>query len=83
MESIPFGLSLKNTLKAHIKFHEILNDITKIIKSIHAVEDLKHDPELLLLICNLIENTMTNNKSKLKTQLLNLEQSIRLFMRIW
>lgn len=65
MESIPFGLSLKNTLKAHIKFHEILNDITKIIKSIHAVEDLKHDPELLLLICNLIENTMTNNKSKL------------------
>ena len=65
MESIPFGLTLKNTLKAHIKFHEILNDITKIIKSIHAIDDLKHDPELLLLICNLIENTMKRNESKL------------------
>ena len=65
MESIPFGLTLKNTLKAHIKFYEILNDITKIIKSIHSVEELKNDPELLLLICNLIENTMGDNKSKL------------------
>jgi len=65
MEQILFGLALKNTLKAHIKFHEILNDITKIIKSIHAIDDLKHDPELLLLICNLIENTMKRNESKL------------------
>ena len=65
MEQIPFGLTLKNTLKAHIKFHNILNDITKIIKSIHSVEDMKNDPELLLLICNLIENMMKNNKSKL------------------
>jgi len=65
MEQIPFGLTLKNTLKAHIKIHNILNDITKIIKSIHSVEDMKNDPELLLLICNLIENMMKNNKSKL------------------
>ena len=65
MESIPFGLTLKNTLKAHIKFYEILNNITKIIKSIHSVNGLKNDPELLLLICNLIENSMKNNKSKL------------------
>ena len=65
MVELPFGLTLKNTLLAHSKFHSLLNEISEIIKSIHAVEDLRKDPELILLICNLIENSMDANKWKI------------------
>jgi hypothetical protein len=63
--NLPFGLSLKNTLQGHFTFHNTVKEIGDIIRSIHAVEDLKHDPELLLLICNLIENTIIKNKWKI------------------
>jgi len=62
---LPFGLSLKNTLKGHYTFHNTVKEIGDIIRSIHAVEDLKQDPELLLLICNLIENTIVKNTWKI------------------
>lgn len=62
---LPFGLQFKNTLDAHTKFHTLLNDITKILKQIHALEDLKKDPELLLLICNLVKNSINVNKWKI------------------
>ena len=42
-----------------------MNEISGVLKEIHAIEDLRHDPELALLICNLIENTLTSNKWKI------------------
>ncbi len=62
---LPFGLSLKNTLSAHYSYHNLVNEISGVLKEIHAIEDLKSDPELLLLVCNLIENTLTSNKWKI------------------
>lgn len=59
---LPLGLKLHNTLKAHNIFHTLLNKATEIVKHIPSYEDLKDDPELLLLIVNIVENIMRKNK---------------------
>jgi hypothetical protein len=65
MVSLPFGLTLKHSLCSHHTYHNLVSEISSVLKEIHAIEDLKSDPELLLLICNLIENTLTSNKWKI------------------
>jgi hypothetical protein len=64
MVSLPYGLKLKNTLHSHSSFHGLINEISGVLKEIHALEDLKNDPELLLLICNLVENAPQLVKNK-------------------
>jgi hypothetical protein len=64
--SLPFGLKFKNTLGVHQKFNSVISKITEIIKEVPNHQDLKNDPELLLLICNLVENFFyTRNKNKI------------------
>jgi hypothetical protein len=65
MVSLPFGLTLKHSLCSHHTYHNLVSEISSVLKEIHAIEDLKSDPELLLLVCNLIENTLTSNKWKI------------------
>jgi hypothetical protein len=60
--SLPAGLFLKNTLNVHYTFHEILDKIHTVITSIKHFEDLKTNPELLLLVCRLIEVNLPDNK---------------------
>ena len=66
MSSLPFGLSLKNGLKAHSIFHSIFDDVyNAVVKAIKNVEEMKNNPEVVLLIANLIENSMKTNTTQL------------------
>jgi hypothetical protein len=62
---LPFGLSLKNSLKVHNLFHDLLNKVSDIVLKLPNYRELKDDPEIVLLICNLVENFMTKNVSKI------------------
>jgi hypothetical protein len=62
---LPYGMTFKNTVKVHNLFHDLLNKVSDIIVKIPNYKDLKGDPEILLLICNLVENMMTKNSSKI------------------
>lgn len=80
MSSLPAGLFLKNALNVHYKFHDILDKIHTIITSIKHYEDLKTNPELLLLVCNLIEYHLPDNKKmKLDKRDLALQVMDKLF----
>ena len=58
------GVILKNSLKKHTLFYNLIDDIVQKIQSeIKAIDKLRLDVELTLLICNLIENSIaTGNK---------------------
>ena len=59
---LPFALQFKNALSSHFLFHTTANDIYEIVKQIPEVENLRNDPELLLLISNIAFNTLGKNK---------------------
>jgi hypothetical protein len=63
--NLPFGLKFKNRLLIHDKFHSLLNQIHDLVKGLHQHEDLRGDPELILLVCNLVENLLGKNKFKI------------------
>ena len=53
------GIDFKNTLKKHTLFYNLLHDIVKKLQEeIKTLEKLRLDPELTLLTCNLIENSI-------------------------
>ena len=57
---IDSGVTIKNTLQKHTKFYNLIDDITKkITTEIKCLEKLKLDPELTLLVCDLIENSIS------------------------
>jgi hypothetical protein len=60
---LPFGLSLKNSLVAHNTFYSFLIEISDIITKIAEYERLKGNPELILLICRILEVKMAKNDS--------------------
>jgi len=58
-------LKFKNSLKSYVIYNTLVEDITKIIREIPNFDKLsKMNNELILLICNVIENKITNNKKK-------------------
>jgi hypothetical protein len=59
--NLPFGLELKNSLHAHSTFFTLLNETSDIIKSIPEYAKLKGNPELILLLCRILEIKMTTN----------------------
>ena len=62
---LPYGMTFKNSVKVHNLFHDLLNRVSDIVVKIPNYKELKGDPEILLLICNLVENMMTKNSSKI------------------
>ena len=62
---LPLGVFVKNSLLAHITFNEVLKKVVDIIKMIDGVDLLKNSPELILLVCNIIESMLGNNKFKI------------------
>jgi hypothetical protein len=63
--SLPFGLKLKHSLKIHDVFHSLITKISDLVKQIPNHIDLKNEPELLLMVCNLVENMIYSNKYKI------------------
>ena len=45
----------RNVLKHNSKF-QLVHDVVEVVNGIQSVDNLKRDPELLLFVCNLIEN---------------------------
>jgi hypothetical protein len=61
MTDLPFGIELKNSLVAHNTFYSLLIEVSDIITGIAEVQKLKGDPELILLICRILEVKMGKN----------------------
>ena len=65
------SLSINNTGKSTILKNEIMDFILKDIQKIPNFQTLKNDVEILLHLCNLIENLISKNKQKIdKKQLI-------------
>jgi len=65
MEIIP-DVCLKNNLEKHFVFNNTVASLHEKLNTIHDISKLRLDPELTLLVCNLVENTVgDNNKMKL------------------
>ena len=55
------GVVIKNSLQKHTLFYDLMEGIiTRLKNQIKQIEKLKLDPELTLLVCNLIENSIPN-----------------------
>lgn len=65
MEIIP-DVCLKNNLEKHFVFNNTVASLHEKLNTIHDISKLRLDPELTLLVCNLVENTVgANDKMKL------------------
>jgi len=65
MEIIP-DVCLKNNLEKHFVFNNTVASLHEKLNTIHDISKLRLDPELTLLVCNLVENTVgDNDKMKL------------------
>ena len=75
------GVILKNSLKKHTLFYNLIDDIVQKIQSeIKAIDKLRLDPELTLLICNLIENSIaTGNKFDINKKQLAIQIMTQIF----
>jgi len=75
------GVPIKHSLIKHTMFYNLMDDIINKIKNeIKSIEKLKLDPELTLLVCNLIENTIpTGNKYKIDKKDLSLQILTNIF----
>ena len=49
-------VKLKRNVLKHQSRHQLVHDVVDVVNGIQTVDNLKRDPELLLFICNLIEN---------------------------
>ena len=56
---------LKNTLKNHYSVNALIDLIVKEVKEIPQCVDLKHDIELMLVVCGMIENITTDSDKKI------------------
>ena len=70
-ELVPF----KNTLAAHIKQNQIIDDVCKIIAEIPDLNKMRLDPELTVYVCNIIEN-LIEKKDKKEISKLDLASTI-------
>lgn len=63
---IPDLLYLKNNMDKHNIYYSLLKLVTEKIRLIPNYEILKNEIELVLLVCNIIENVVKkNNKTKI------------------
>ena len=60
------SLSINNTGKSTILKNEIMDFILKDIQKIPNFQTLKNDVEILLHLCNLIENLISKNKKLIR-----------------
>ena len=75
------GITIKNSLEKHTLYYNLLDDIIKKLSTeIKSIDKLRLDPELSLLICNLVENSIkTGNKNKIDKKQLVIQILAQLF----
>ena len=75
------GVEIKNSLQKHFLFYNLLDEIiTKLTTEIKSINNFKLDPELTLLVCNLLENSFTTgNKHKIDKKQLVIQILIQIF----
>ena len=58
----------KNNIKSHVIFNKTVEQIIEELKSIKNIHEMKEHPELILMICNCVENIIkkTDNCDKKK-----------------
>jgi hypothetical protein len=72
-------LSINNSGKSTILKNEIVDFILKDIQKIPNSQSLKNDVEILLHICNLIENLISKNKQKINKKQLVIDIMTQVF----
>lgn len=60
------NVKMKHSLAIHNKEENIKHELVKYIREIPNYQLLQHDPELLLWICNMVENSYTEYVDKVK-----------------
>ena len=73
------NLSINNSSKSTILKNEIMDFILKDIQKIPNFQMLKNDVEILLHICNLIENLISKNKQKIDKKQLVIDIMCQVF----
>ena len=73
------SLSINNSGKSTILKNEIIDFILKDIQKIPNSQSLKNDVEILLHICNLIENLISKNKQKINKKQLVIDIMTQVF----
>ena len=75
------GVEIKNSLQKHTLFFNLLDEIvTKLTTEIKSIDKTKLDPELTLLVCNLLENSFTTgNKHKIDKKQLVIQILTQIF----
>jgi len=73
------SLSINNSGKSTILKNEIVDFILKDIQKIPNSQSLKNDVEILLHICNLIENLISKNKQKINKKQLVIDIMTQVF----
>jgi hypothetical protein len=63
MEIIP-DVCLKNNLEKHFMVNNTVASLCEKLNTIQNISRLVLDPELTLLVCNLVENTVGDNRKK-------------------
>eukprot|EP01035_Chromulina_nebulosa_P035477 gene35477-47701_t len=68
---------LKNTLRKHFIWNDVKQKTIDKLNDIPRIVDLKHDPEIILLTCNIVENQISKgnphqlDKKELVCEILN------------
>ena len=75
------GITIKNSLEKHTLYYNLLDDIIKKLSTeIKSIDKLRLDPELSLLICNLVENSIkAGNKNKIDKKQLAIQILTQIF----
>ena len=75
------GVDIKNSLQKHTLFYNLLDEIVKkLTTEIKSIDKTKLDPELTLLVCNLLKNSFTSgNKYKIDKKQLVIQILTQIF----
>ena len=75
------GITIKNSLEKHTLYYNLLDGIIKKLSTeIKSIDKLRLDPELSLLICNLVENSIkAGNKNKIDKKQLAIQILTQIF----
>ena len=70
-------IEFKNTVKAHIKQSTIVNDVVKTLSELPDFNTkLRLDPEIVVYVCNIVEQVIKKNKEDKEISKLDLVTTI-------
>ena len=74
-------IQFQNTVKAHIKQSTIINDVVKTLSELpDFTTKLRHDPEIVVYCCNIVENLI---KKEDKKEISKLDLVTSILIKAW